>query len=78
MTMIGFVQIGTELGMEREIAAKLRDMPEVGEVYGTFGHFDIMVMVEGETPEDIGNIVIEKIRSIQGVNMTETILTIPF
>ncbi len=76
--MIGFVQIGTELGMEREIAKKLRDIPEVGEVYGTFGQFDIMVMVEGETPEAIGNIVIEKIRGIPGVNLTETILTIPF
>lgn len=76
--MIGFVQIGTELGKEREIAERLRNIPEVDTVYGTFGHFDIMVMVNGNTPEDIGNIVIEKIRSIPGVNMTETILTIPF
>jgi len=76
--MIGFVQIGTELGREREIAGKLRNIPEVDEVYGTFGAFDIMVKVEGEMPEDIGNIVIEKIRSIPGVNITETILTIPF
>ncbi len=76
--MIGFVQIGTELGKEREIAERLRNIPEVDTVYGTFGHFDIMVMVNGNTPEDIGNIVIEKIRGISGVNMTETILTIPF
>ena len=76
--MIAFVQIGTELGKEREIAEKLRNIPEVDDVYGTFGHFDIMVTVEGKTPEDVGNIVIEQIRSIPGVNLTETILTIPF
>jgi|Deesub1362A_J573_1020465.scaffolds.fasta_scaffold00023_220 Lrp/AsnC family transcriptional regulator for asnA, asnC and gidA len=74
--MIGFVQIGTELGKEREIANKLRKLPEVKEVYGTFGHFDILVKVEGNTPQDIGEIVIEKIRRISGVNMTETIITV--
>jgi Lrp/AsnC family transcriptional regulator for asnA, asnC and gidA len=74
--MIGFVQISTELGKEREIAKKLREVPEVKEVYGTFGHFDIIAKVEGKTPQDIGNIVIEKIRSIPGVNLTETIITI--
>lgn len=76
--MMGFVNIGTELGKERDIAEKLRNIPEVDEVYGTFGQFDIMVKIEGATPEDVGNIVIEKIRSIPGVNITETILTIPF
>lgn len=75
--MIGFVQIGAILGKEREIAETLRKIPEVREVYGTFGQFDIIAKVEGESPEEIGNIVIEKIRSIDGVSLTETILTIP-
>jgi DNA-binding Lrp family transcriptional regulator len=46
-------------------------------VYGTFGQYDIMAKVEGDNPEEIGNIVIEKIRSIPGVTITETIITIP-
>jgi DNA-binding Lrp family transcriptional regulator len=75
--MIGFVQICVDFGKEREIAEKLRQMPEVREVYGTFGHFDLIAKVEGNTPEEIGNIVIEKIRKTPGVNLTETIITIP-
>jgi DNA-binding Lrp family transcriptional regulator len=74
--MIGLVQISTELGKEREIAKKLRQVPAVKEVYGTFGHFDMIAIVEGENPQHIGNLVIEKIRSVPGVNITETIITV--
>ena len=41
-------------------------------MYGTFGRFDFAVMVEAETPEEMGNLITDCIRGIKGVLNTET------
>jgi DNA-binding Lrp family transcriptional regulator len=46
----------------------------VTEIYGIFGRFDLMAIIEVQNLEDIHTLVWEKIRAISGVQATETFI----
>ncbi|MFQ6052476.1 MAG: Lrp/AsnC family transcriptional regulator [Candidatus Hydrothermarchaeota archaeon] len=75
--MIAFVEICTELGKEKDVAEELKKVEEVKELFGAFGDLDIIAKVEADDIDAIAKVVLEKIRTIDGVNETKTIITIP-
>jgi DNA-binding Lrp family transcriptional regulator len=64
---IGFVLINTAPAHEHEVYTKLSKIPEIVEIHPLFGEFDLITKVEPEDFEKLGELVIEKIRSIKGV-----------
>ena len=74
----GFVLIITKAGKEHPVFSALQDIPEVSDVHPLFGEYDLIARVQGETPEEIGMIVVEKIRTIDGVTETKTMTSIRF
>lgn len=46
----------------------------VKEVQGVFGRYDFVVRVETKTSEELGNVVTDLIRGIEGVQTTETLV----
>lgn len=46
----------------------------VKDVYGVFGRWDFVVRVETRTLEDLGKLVTDCIRGIEGVVSTETLI----
>jgi DNA-binding Lrp family transcriptional regulator len=70
---IGFVLINTAPAHEHEVYTKLSKIPEIVEVHPLFGEFDLITKVEPEDFEKLGELVIEKIRSIKGVVDTKTL-----
>ena len=58
---------------ETEVFNKLSKLSEVIEVHQLFGEYDLLVKVEAEDYESIGEIVIKKIRTIDGLTDTKTI-----
>jgi len=46
----------------------------VKEVYGVFGRYDFVARVETKTLADLGNIVTDCIRGVNGVVATETLV----
>jgi len=53
----------------REMVAKVEG---VKEVYSVLGRFDLIAKVEAKSVEELANIVVDGIRSIEGVIGTET------
>ena len=70
---IGFVLINTAPAHEHEVYTKLSKVPEIVEVHPLFGEFDLIVEIEVEDFEKLGEIVVKKIRSIKGVIETKTL-----
>jgi DNA-binding Lrp family transcriptional regulator len=70
---IGYVLINTAPAHEHEVYSKLSKIPEIVEVHPLFGEFDLIAKVEPEDFEKLGELIIEKIRSIKGVIDTKTL-----
>lgn len=72
--MFAYVQIALENADETEIKDNLKGFPEVKEVHILFGEWDLMAKLEVESPEELATFVMEKIRSIEGVKLTSTLI----
>ncbi len=59
---------------QRALAKKISVMKNVEEVHIIAGEWDLMVKVRGRTVEEIGDLVVEKMRNIEGVEKTMTIV----
>ena len=70
------VRVGTSEAMNftktiREVLTKTKG---VKDVYGVFGRWDFVIKVETKTLEDLGKLVTDCIRGINGVVSTETLI----
>ncbi len=71
-----YILINCDLGAEVDIIKELMKIPEVKEVRGTYGVYDIFVKVEGDTKESMETIVTHKIRRIPKIRSTVTLTPI--
>jgi DNA-binding Lrp family transcriptional regulator len=60
--------------LQREIAAKIAKFPEVQEVHIISGSWDILIKAREKTVQAIGNFVIDKLRTVKGIDKTLTCL----
>ena len=75
---VGFVLISTEPTKDREVYYKLLKIEEVVELYPLFGDYDLIAKVEAKDYNTIGEVVVAKIRSIDGVRTTKTMTRMSF
>ena len=62
---------------EKIVADTLRTFPDViKDVFVVFGEFDVVAIVESTNPESLGRFVTQKVRQIEGVIKTATLLAI--
>ena len=73
---IAYVLINCELGAEEEIVKVLKDIKGIKEINGTFGAYDILVKVELDNIEMVREIIIWKIRKLQKIRSTLTLIEI--
>jgi DNA-binding Lrp family transcriptional regulator len=71
---IGFALLSISPLHEKTVYDKLTHIKEIIEVHPLFGEFDILVKIEASDIDSIGSIVINKIRSIQGVIDSKTLI----
>ncbi len=77
-TAIGFVLVDIEPNREKEVYEKLIKLPQIVELYPLFGEYDLIAKVEAESFDSIGDIVVQKIRSVDGVKATKTLARMTF
>jgi DNA-binding Lrp family transcriptional regulator len=65
---------GETLNLMKTVKEKIRKVKGVKEVYGVFGRYDFVVKLEAKTTEELGNLVTDCIRGIEGVVYTETLV----
>lgn len=57
---------------QRELAKRIAKLPGVHEVHIISGEYDLLLKVRGKTLENIGTLVIDKLRQLKGVGRTLT------
>ena len=70
---ISFVLINAAPANEHEIYHKLIKIPEIIELHPLFGEYDLIAKIEAASFENVGDIVVNKIRSIEGIIDTKTL-----
>ena len=70
------IRVGSSeaLNFSKTVKEEISRIKGVKDIYGVFGRYDFVVRVETKTLEDLGNLVTDKIRGINGVQTTETLV----
>jgi len=74
---IAYILIQCDLGSEEQIIKEIMKIPEIKEVRGTYGIYDIFCKVESKSKEDLDTAITNKIRKIQKIRSTITLHYIP-
>ena len=69
-----FVLINAEIGTENELAQELKKISNVKEAYTVYGVYDIVTKVEAETMDKLKELVTWKIRRLDRVRSTLTMI----
>ena len=75
---IGFVLMHVSPLHEYEVFNKLSKLHEIIEVHPLFGEYDLIAKIEAKDYESIGEIVVHKIRTIDGILYTSTLAGLKF
>jgi DNA-binding Lrp family transcriptional regulator len=67
MPVVGYMLISTSAGMEKKVWGKLGRIKEVTERHMLSGEYDMIVKVTVSNPNDIKNILTNKVKSIPGI-----------
>ncbi len=76
MVAKAFVLIETAVGKNKEVVAHLSRMEGVKSVDTVTGPYDIIAVVEGDSLNEIGDLITGKIHPVSGINRTVTCLAI--
>ncbi len=71
-----YVLINCFIGSEESVMSKLKETDLVKEVHGVFGAYDIVVLVEADTVESLRDTITWKIRKIEKIRSTLTMMVI--
>jgi len=76
MTAKAFLLISAEIGRERDVAKELESIPNVKEVHVTYGVYDVIAKVEAESPDKLKETITNKIRSLEYIKSTLTMVVV--
>ncbi len=71
-----YVLISCDLGFDAEIVDELKQVEDVKEVRGVFGAYDILVKLESANVENLRDTIVSKIRKLNRVRSTLTLMII--
>jgi DNA-binding Lrp family transcriptional regulator len=72
MSVKAFILIDTSPGKAREVAAKIRNVGGVSVAHAVTGPHDIIAIAEAADVTSLGELVVQKIQSVVGVNRSLT------
>ena len=73
---MAFVLINAEIGAEDEVLESIREMAEVKEAHVVYGVYDIITRIEAETMDGLKETVTSKIRTLDKVRSTLTMIVV--
>ena len=69
-----YVLLKVSPGYERNIVKELKDIPEIEDINELYGEWDIIIKASVERIEDLDTLLSEKMRKIEGVTLTSTMI----
>ncbi len=70
-----FVLLKLSPGKEQAAVRTIRSLEGVTEVYMVFGGWDMILAAESDTVDKLSNLIVARIRAVDGVSATETLVT---
>lgn len=70
----GFALLSISPLQEKSVYSALKNVPEITEIHPLFGEFDILVKIECQDIDQIGEVVIQKIRVLKGIVDSKTLI----
>ena len=77
MAIKAYVLIVTDPGNTKHVLAQIQGMQGIEEVHEVMGPYDIVVEISAESLQDIPRILGDRIRPIEGVQSTTSLVTFP-
>ena len=71
-----YILINCEIGSEEDVITALKVIDGIKEVHGTFGAYDILAKIESDQVEDLRETITWKIRKIDKIRSTLTLMGI--
>jgi len=68
------VGTGEQLDFAKSAKEEMAKIEGVMEVYGVFGRYDLVALVEAPTLEELARIISDKMRGVPGVLSTESLI----
>lgn len=72
-----YVLIVTDPGKTRHVHEEINKVPSIKEMHEVMGPYDIVVEIEVESLQEIPEILGERIRTIEGIQSTTSLVTLP-
>lgn len=77
MAIKAYVLIVTDPGKTKNVFDGVRSLDHVVEVHQVMGPYDILVEIECESLQDVPSILGEKIRVLNGIQSTTSLVVLP-
>ena len=77
MAIKAYVLVVTDPGRTRHVVEAIRKIPGIVEMHEVMGPYDIVAEIEVANLQDIPPILGERIRTIEGIQSTTSLVTLP-
>ncbi|MFG1778484.1 Lrp/AsnC ligand binding domain-containing protein [Micromonospora sp. NPDC049051] len=67
-----YILIQTEVGRARDVAGLISDLAGVVRVDAVTGPYDVVVLTEANTVDELGKLIVSKVQMIPGITRTLT------
>ncbi len=75
---MAYVLITTATGKELSVLDCIRQLPELSEAHQLFGQYDIITRMETDSYDKLCDVVLQKVRTVQGVTGSRTLICASF
>ncbi|MCW3819965.1 Lrp/AsnC ligand binding domain-containing protein [Micromonospora sp. DR5-3] len=67
-----YILIQTEVGRARDVAGQIADLTGVVRVDAVTGPYDVVVLTEANTVDELGKLIVSKVQMVPGITRTLT------
>ncbi|AEB43397.1 MULTISPECIES: Lrp/AsnC ligand binding domain-containing protein [Micromonospora] len=67
-----YILIQTEVGRARDVAGLIADLPGVVRVDAVTGPYDVVVLTEANTVDELGKLIVSNVQMVPGITRTLT------
>jgi anthranilate phosphoribosyltransferase len=60
--------------MDKKVFKKIKEYAEVKEVILTYGEYDLIILVESNSLEELDDFIFDKLRTTEGIESTTTLI----
>jgi DNA-binding Lrp family transcriptional regulator len=67
-----YILIQTEVGKAADVAITIKDIKGVAQVDAVTGPYDVIVLTQASSVDELGKLVVSKVQSVPGITRTLT------